>query len=315
MSFSGMGGSNDGIDPVSGMPRNYAAYRLIAQPEINRAHDEAQKQAQGQINNLHSEWQFEKAEADHWHTEALRLSDVAQKNYDLAMTVQKVANSALIEKNKEAAHWYNESMRLSDLCKSEKARADQNYAECERLAELANKNFAAYEEAVSAWESAKDQANTNYDECMKLIELANKNHYECEAEKARADAAESNLAEIQEYVKKLEQDARDLLRDKEEYKSAFTSGAAYLQACINVLRLDSASPEIKAAILRQGRQGTESGDDPETPAPVEGFAGKAKSLADKFSGWRKQIEAAGGQGQSARPAAAAEEHSIIEEKS
>jgi hypothetical protein len=104
------------------------------------------------------------------------------------------------------------------------ADCEHNYRQVQMVLEQSNKNYAAYNDAVAAWKS----------------------------EKERADAAEGKLAEAREYTEELEKDARDLLRDREAYKAASAGAFAYLQACIDVLRLDSASPEIKASILRQG---------------------------------------------------------------
>jgi hypothetical protein len=232
-----LSGRNTDVDPLGGLPINYGAHRLIAQPEVDRARDEVRQEMQRQqtadtlaYNNL---WDINEHNFQGW--------EGAKKQRDLLKFAYEKQKSAW---EKAVAAW-----------EFEKNRADKNYT--------------AWEEAVAAWEFERNRADKNYTAW--------------EFQKNRADAAESQLAEKQAYVEKLETDVRESVHVAKLLLDDSTEQLKYLLALMNAL--EAAPVEVKASILQQAKRNCES--DPE-------------KLVDKFiakeQGWYKQIAAAGTKG-------------------
>jgi hypothetical protein len=249
MSLSGL----DDVDPLGGMPRNYAAHMIIAQPAIDNAREETRREMQGQMAAVYADndkllafnehnyqgWMKAKeqvagykASSEWWHSECDRMTKAYKKFYNLYSEYY----DALETEKANSKHWHSEALRMEDA---------------------SNRNYAAWQEAVAAWESQKN----------------------------RADAAESQLAEKNTYVEKLEADLREAASQIKDHQEARMMKFNILLALMSAL--DAAPAQTKAAIMQQMLRQQQQ------QHPLEKLAGEFDA---KIQGWGKQVEAAGAQG-------------------
>jgi hypothetical protein len=154
-----------------------------------------------------------------------------------------------------------------DLLKSAYEQQKSAYEHAKTAYEQAK---TAWEKAVAAWDSEKKRADQNY--------------VAWEFQKNRADVAESQLAEKQVYVEKLEADLRELSGWAKDLLDSNVMQLKFSLALMNLL--ETAPVRVKEMISQQVE------DNGENDAKVL----SAKFIA-KAQGWQKQIEAAGTQGQ------------------